>query len=692
MAVGDRLEIFPITPSFIKGLGQFGVGQDADGDFVAATLVDRKRLIVRRFDAAGRLKGEEITVAEDTPNLANVAVATDASGGFVVVWVREVEGQYQIMVRRYDSNGIEQSCGSPGPFTDCAVISPDPSEAKVQELRVASAAGGDFVVAWRQTTGDINAGSTSIVARVFDHRRNALSNNVVVTPLEQRRIGSLDVAIDVHRNFVVAWHNSDGCDPEGMCSSERVFARRFNRNRVAGEVLNLDPQDSVRPKVRITTQGEFLVAWDGPSDSDTQDVLTIQKYRPDGRALWDQPLNIFDDRVAGEGPGNAFDLSVDSRGRFTVVWQLNGKIRGVTSDASGQIPGSIEPLVDALVREEPFQLRRPLISMDADGDVLLAWAENFANKNDGVLRIRAQRYRSPDPINLKVRQEPISDLGIAVTDARFGYRLKVHNVPMRGAGDLRPGDLDQRISRAIGTATDITITAEVPDGASFPFGFGDGWNCALSSQPPQGPTQVCDYLKPLPAGRKTTELRLEYSAPSLPQRLKHVASVEAAQSDPESSVQRTQVVCPSSLSRVSGEPSPMAPTLEFFAPSANEREGTAVPLTVKVTHPTPGRGLCFKLEGLGQGSADFGSDYGFFRAPASGRPLEENDCDIARRLDDQVFTVPPGMSEVTVALLCLTDDQKIEKAEQTVLKLAGSPQYQLGPQEAFTLTIRDPGK
>lgn len=160
------------------------------------------------------------------------------------------------------------------------------------------------------------------------------------------------------------------------------------------------------------------------------------------------------------------------------------------------------------------------------------------------------------------------------------------------------------------------------------------------------------------------------------------------------SVALTQVLCPADLPDATGDSS--GPVLQFASPEANEREGRAVALKVKVTSPVQDRGICFKLNDRGEGSANEGSDYGFFRSPTTDPtrdPLPE-DCVSSNRIDGQVFTVPPGTSEVTVALLCLADDQRIEKAEQAVFTLSPGSGYRLGAPETqtFALTVRDPGK
>lgn len=526
--VGDRTNLTPAREASeaFAPLRQFDIAQDADGDFAVAALVEGN-LVVRRFDAAGRSAGPDIIVDSKPDDdlkltLQNAVIAMDAGGGFVVAWSREGDGGDEIMARRYDRNGAEQSQKRSISPANCRRVRPASPPSKVEgELVVASNADGNFVLAWRQNSApDTEAPEYRIVACMFDrHARLVSTEPAVVTSSSQqdRAIRALDVALDMDGAFVIVWHDTALNDPNGICKTGQIFARRFrfDENGIpqAPGVLNIAQLDSIQPKIAMTPAGDFLVAWDGPfedrgggevqcededaDDDETKDSdrIVIQKYRFDGQAIWDQPLEIVDPCAEGECPGEGFDLSVDTEGGFAVVWQVGGKIRGVVSDASGQRLGSVQQLVDSLVREKPLGLRRPLISMDADGDMLLAWAENFAEDDEedreDPRRIRAQRYRSIDPIDLKVRQDPIAASGTATTDARFGYRLKVRNIPARQVGDLEQTHLDRRISRAIGTATNVKVTASVPQGADFPAGFGEGWNC-LPSTPSKSTEDACE--------------------------------------------------------------------------------------------------------------------------------------------------------------------------------------------------------
>ncbi|MGQ0618973.1 MAG: hypothetical protein ACT4QA_03485 [Panacagrimonas sp.] len=638
----------------------------------------------------------------------------DASGGLVVAWIRDIaqDNGQEIVVRRYGNNGVSRACAASIPVADCpdcCLVPTDAGADFVEPVAVASDADGDFVVARRQM--NVGGEEIPIKARVFNSDGSLRSTSLItvtpgVKPSRQNR--SLDVAMDTDGDFVVVWHDYDPSATPNVNDenvSGRVFARRFDSSgspkRGAYEnrkgVLEVDMKDSMLPSVAMMPSGTFLVAWDGRAgDIQDRDRVKIQKFGADGMRE-DRLTRV--DKCASTSRScdfTSFTVAADALGRFAIIWNVEDMVRGIASDGLGQRLRGTRILVGSQGINE--LANRVRIAIDADGDLLVAWAEQLGTGPDGdtFKAIRAQRYLGRGLINLKVGHALLdSEAPSAIADDRFGYRVKVTNTPM----PQEPSDLDQTILRAIGTATDVKVIAEVPKDAQFPSGFGAQWNCLPSPPPPDLPEKlICEYLSPLPAAMETTELRLEYTAPSAPQMLKHTVRVDAAQRDRERANNRstvlTQVVCPSDLP--DRDPADAGPTLEFASPVANQREGTAVGLAVKVTNPSPGRGICFKLNGTDKGSAVFGSDYGFFRVPDPPRaPDPMLDCASSNRMGDQVFTVPPGVSEATVALICLTDDQKIEKARQAVFTLSDrSDQYRLGAPETrtFTLIIRDPGK
>lgn len=142
-AVGPYVDATP----FDRKISAYDVAMDASGNFVVAAnvpigLTDKNRVIVRCFDAGGRLLEPEISVhqsSDGTPN--GVAIAKDARGGFVVAWLSELEGIQQIQLRRFNSCSEPNT---PGGFR----LEPTDDGVRVEnDLAVTMDADGDFLVA-----------------------------------------------------------------------------------------------------------------------------------------------------------------------------------------------------------------------------------------------------------------------------------------------------------------------------------------------------------------------------------------------------------------------------------------------------------------------------------------------------------------------------------------------------------------
>lgn len=434
------------------------------------------------------------------------------------------------------------------------------------------------------------------------------------------------------------------------------------------------------------------MAWDG-SIEEPDDVVKIRRFKangePDGK-----PISVVETRKIFEP-----SVAVIETGEVAVVWRKKGDIvgqdvRGVMSLDTRDVDRGVATVAANNLGNLVLSGSRALLVMDADGDSLVSWIDESPISNS-LNQLRAQRYRGREAVDVQVQYEGAAT-PIATANARFGYSLTATNA--HPPNDSAANNL---IADAIGTATDVKISATVPLGAQLPVAAGESWSCVSSVA-----AVNCDYLLAVPPAETTLPLRLEYSAPSTPAMLTHRVRVKAAQRDLVRSnnraTQQTNVVCgPVTQPKACAAAAPGLPVLEFASLEANGREKTCkqderdcgIELNVKLTGSGgPASGVCFSLLDGGSGTAQEGVDFYFVPPVASGDVGDP--CAIGRRIASPTFTVPPASdpSGVTVALLCLPDDQRIEKAEQVVFELAGSDDYQCGEQKTFAVTIRDPGK
>jgi len=204
--------------SYTTGVQWFpAVASDANGNFVVVWQSYGQDgsdygVFGRRFNAAGVAQGSEFRVNSYTTNMQNYAkVASDANGGFVVVWLSDGQDVSSIGVfgRRFDALGVPQ--GSEfrvNSYTTSAQFQAD----------VASDASGNFAVVW---TGSGQGDGSGIFGRRFDasgipqggeFRVNTSTPNGQLVPR---------VASDPDGDFVVVWES--GTDGSG----DGVFGQRY---------------------------------------------------------------------------------------------------------------------------------------------------------------------------------------------------------------------------------------------------------------------------------------------------------------------------------------------------------------------------------------------------------------------------------------------------------------------------------
>jgi hypothetical protein len=195
------------------------VAFESSGKFIVAFSTtfgqdgDQNGISAQRFDAAGARLGAAFRVnSYTTGNQDLPRVAAAANGGSVIVW-RSASGQdgsgAGVFGQRFDANGA--------PVSSEFAVNSYTTGAQDYPV-VASAANGDFVVAWSGSDGP----SLDIFGQRYDaagpRRGGEFRINTWTTFLQQ----SPSVASDGAGGFVVAWE-SFGQDGSGM----GVFGQRF---------------------------------------------------------------------------------------------------------------------------------------------------------------------------------------------------------------------------------------------------------------------------------------------------------------------------------------------------------------------------------------------------------------------------------------------------------------------------------
>jgi len=233
------------------------VASGTNGDFVivwTSRIQDGsfEGIFGQRFDASGLPQGAEFQANSFTTGTQmSPAVASDASGNFVVAWESIQDGSGSgIVGQRFGATGVPQG----GEFQVNSYTTGSQARPKV-----ASDANGNFVVVWASDGQD--ASGYGVFAQRFDAagvpQGGEFRANTQVAG-NQLKPG---VASDAIGNFVVVWA-SDGQDGSGW----GVFGQRFSAAGVPqGSEFQINSYTTSRqagPTAASAPNGNFVVAWE----------------------------------------------------------------------------------------------------------------------------------------------------------------------------------------------------------------------------------------------------------------------------------------------------------------------------------------------------------------------------------------------------------------------------------------------
>ncbi len=288
LGAGVYMRIFdrnhnPLTPEILVNQTTQGdqrnpaVAIDADGDIV---VVWESRgdnpdgslgIWARRFDSMGRPLGGEFLVNTNTQHdQYNPAVAMDAFGNFVVVWVSTGQPtSYFNDIRGQLFNYRGERVG--GEFRVNVANIPGPAGVELNPT-VARSANGNFVVIWETVAAMVNGVVTDTVqtGRLFDPTGTPLTGEFRVDTgvgtggtETHRTARNAKAVMDEIGGFIVVWEAYSG----NPVTHYDVFWRRFDAsgNPVATGQANMPQFDraQVNPAVAVDADGDFVVVWNG---------------------------------------------------------------------------------------------------------------------------------------------------------------------------------------------------------------------------------------------------------------------------------------------------------------------------------------------------------------------------------------------------------------------------------------------
>jgi hypothetical protein len=370
------------------------IASDANGDFVVVWASGRPLpggpgqdgsgygVFGQRFNASGVPQGTEFQInSYTTGNQSFPSVASDANGGFVVVWSSaplfgDGPGQdgsgYGVFGQLFNASGVPQG-------SEFQVNSYTTGTQWVPS--VASDANGNFVVVWSGSGAGDDAG---VFGQRFDAAGAAQGSEFEVNAYTTGNQSLATVASDPNGNFVVVWSGAGAADDSG------IFGQRFNAAGAAQgtefQANSFTTGNQFSPVASTGGNGNFVVVWQSNGQDGGGYGIFGQRYDGIGGAQGGE----FEVNAYTTGNQSGPSVTSAANGRFVVTWQgsasaYSAGVFGRHFDASGT-PEGAEFRVDS-----PFSygvFGGQAVASDPDGDFVVVWTGYDGN----FFGIFGQRY------------------------------------------------------------------------------------------------------------------------------------------------------------------------------------------------------------------------------------------------------------------------------------------------------------
>jgi hypothetical protein len=358
----------------------------------------------QRYISSGAPLGPEFRVntfivfGQDAP-----AVAADSSGNFVVVWRgNALDGSGDGVVgQRYASSGVPVG---PEFRVNTYVFGNQGGGYYGGALAVASDSSGNFVVVWQ--SADQDGSGYGVFGQRFASSGAPLGPEFRANTYTTGDQGGGDwgagvvVASDPSGNFVVVWESDtqDGSDTG-------VFGQRYSSagNPLGPEfrVNTYTTSYQGGPSVAADPSGNFVVVWHSNTQDGSLYGIFGQRYASSGIAVGPEfRVNTYTTGPQGGGIfGDALDVASDSAGNFVVVWKSlgqDGSNYGVFGQRYTSSGAPLGPEFRVNTSTAGFQYR-PSVSADSAGNFIVAWSSSPGGPSGDVF---GQRYSMIVPVEL----------------------------------------------------------------------------------------------------------------------------------------------------------------------------------------------------------------------------------------------------------------------------------------------------
>lgn len=351
------------------------------------------------------------------------AVACDAQGNFVIVWLNPYGSPPFILGQRYLADGAPV-----GSEFQVNTLAGD----ELDDLEIAMADDGRFVVVWT-SNGDLDGSADSVRGQRFFADATPNGTEMQLNNTTYANQSDPSVAMRNDGSFVVVWmgygvHDESGIHGQAFTWNGITVAGEFGVNNIIGVA------GSSQPDVAVDSIGDFIASWQtydsigvdqpdenikarcfgwgglpyGPqfqvnSDSTGWQLRTAVGAAPDGSALvlfQDDALGIRGQHYSANctpvgdnfevnspfGLAGFPDVTADDLGRFVVSYEASELYGRLIPDPA---PPTSEPFP---IPSQVFTPQHLKISAVPDGRFIATWRSWGSNGNDPDYSIQARLF------------------------------------------------------------------------------------------------------------------------------------------------------------------------------------------------------------------------------------------------------------------------------------------------------------
>lgn len=368
------------------------VAGDSSGNFIIVWQDDRNGnsdIYAQRYNSNCAAQDTNFKVNADVGAACQQrpSVAMEGSGGFIIVWQDDRDGNFDIYAQKYNLNCTLKD-------TNFKVNSDiDTSDQFGPSVSIAKT--GIFVITWLNG-GDNNS---SIYAQMYD---SSITPQGVSFKVNDNAVDCAhwvpSISMNKPGNFVITWHDWRSGDAN-------IYAQRYDSygNSQGGNfIVNEDPGTSEQayPALAMNDSGSFVATW-----RDERDVwlrIYAQRYSSDGTA---QGMNfrVNDDtgKTSHEGP----TIAMNNSGDFIISWQ-DWRAEYWDIYAQRYAPDGTPRGINFKVNDDTGinYNTYPSAAIDDSGNFIIVWLD----RRNGDFDIYAQRYDAngnPQGANFKVNDD-----------------------------------------------------------------------------------------------------------------------------------------------------------------------------------------------------------------------------------------------------------------------------------------------